>query len=166
MRKRTHLATAAVLALTFATSPAAAANDFRGAWPDVKPSEFTLVQLVDDGYAYGHRSSRELPHLIFDLEHTDRLKFQTMDIQARLLALEQRHLRPAGPRPQGRAPPGRRVASALTPSPGKPGGGSRGQCWHRRGRPQPGTPSSSPQSGRLECPSLSELSSSSWSASP
>ena len=81
MRKRTHLATAAVLALTFATSPTAAANDFRGAWPDVKPSEFTLVQLVDDGYAYGYRSSRELPHLIFDLEHTDRLKFQTMDIQ-------------------------------------------------------------------------------------
>ena len=83
MRKRTHPATgaAAVLALTFATPLAAAADDFRGAWPEVQPSEFTLVQLADDGYAYGHRSSRKVRHLLFDLEPRDRLKFQMMDIQ-------------------------------------------------------------------------------------
>ena len=39
------------------------------------------MQLADDGYAYGHRSSREAPHHLFDLEPTDRLKFQMMDIQ-------------------------------------------------------------------------------------
>ena len=92
MRKRTHLASgaAAVLALTFATPLAAAANDFRDPCPHGQSGELTVVQRADDGYAYGHRSSRKVRHLLFDLEPRDGraarktrkgLKFQMTDIQ-------------------------------------------------------------------------------------
>ena len=70
----------------------------RGAAPPLRPRANGPTQVPDDGHP------------------------------TRFQAHEQRHHRRADPRSQGRAPPGRRVATALTPSPGNPGEAREGNA--------------------------------------